>query len=85
QRQTIMSTNKSFTLLYKTKPYKNGWRVQVKLTHSPKQNPCTPDETLEIVFMKQMVKYMHHAQKFMYFGHNVTFLLKSCWKSKAQY
>ena len=48
-----MSTNKSFTLLHKVKPYKNGWRVQIKLIHSPKQNSRTPDETLEIVFMRQ--------------------------------
>ncbi|KAH0870722.1 hypothetical protein HID58_077744 [Brassica napus] len=43
-----MSTNKSFTLLHKVKPYKNRWCVQVKLIHSPKQNPYIPDETLEI-------------------------------------
>ena len=37
------------------KPFKDVWRVQVKLIHSWIQNPPYADETLEIVLADQTV------------------------------
>ncbi|KAF8115130.1 hypothetical protein N665_0030s0164 [Sinapis alba] len=48
-----MSSNKNFTLLSKVKPFKNNWRVQVKMLHSWKQTPPYADETLEIVLVDE--------------------------------
>ncbi|KAF8100727.1 hypothetical protein N665_0218s0065 [Sinapis alba] len=48
-----MSSNKKFTLLSKVKPFKNNWRVQVKMLHSWKQTPPYADETLEIVLVDE--------------------------------
>lgn len=44
-----MSANKVFHLISDLKPYKDKWRVQVKLIHSWIQNPPYADESLEMV------------------------------------
>ncbi|XP_048629918.1 uncharacterized protein LOC106360943 [Brassica napus] len=43
-----MSANKRFHLISDLKPFKDVWRVQVKLIHSWIQNPPYADETLEM-------------------------------------
>ncbi|XP_056854715.1 uncharacterized protein LOC130504142 [Raphanus sativus] len=44
-----MSANKVFHLISDLKPYKDKWRVQVKLIHSWIQNPPYADDSLEMV------------------------------------
>lgn len=44
-----MSANKVFHLISDLKPFKDKWRVQVKLIHSWIQNPPYADESLELV------------------------------------
>ncbi|XP_022544100.1 replication protein A 70 kDa DNA-binding subunit A-like [Brassica napus] len=48
-----MSANKKFHLISDLKPFKDVWRVQVKLIHSWIQNPPYADETLEMVLADQ--------------------------------
>ncbi|KAF3602063.1 hypothetical protein F2Q69_00034050 [Brassica cretica] len=48
-----MSANKRFHLINDLKPFKDAWRVQVKLIHSWIQNPPYADETLEMVLADQ--------------------------------
>ncbi|WZZ71855.1 hypothetical protein YC2023_083225 [Brassica napus] len=51
--QKNMSANKRFHLISDLKPFKDVWRVQVKLIHSWVQNPPYAVETLEIVLADQ--------------------------------
>lgn len=46
--KTMMS-NKAFHLISDLKPFKDKWRVQVKLIHSWISNPPYADESLEMI------------------------------------
>ena len=50
-----MSSNKSFTLVKNVKPYRDGWRVQVKLLHSWKQHTSFGGHFLELVLADVIV------------------------------
>ncbi|CAF1974870.1 unnamed protein product, partial [Brassica oleracea] len=56
-----MLRNKSLTLINSFKPFKNKWRVQVKLIHSWKQTPSYAEETLVLVLADQTVSVKIHA------------------------
>ncbi|XP_009119482.2 replication protein A 70 kDa DNA-binding subunit B-like [Brassica rapa] len=45
-----MSTNKSVSLLKAIKPYKQGWRIQVRLIHSWRQKTIYGGDSLEMIF-----------------------------------
>ena len=50
-----MYANKRFHLISDLQPFKDAWRVQVKLIHSWIQNPPYADETLEMGLADQTV------------------------------
>ncbi|CDY69644.1 BnaUnng03330D [Brassica napus] len=53
-----MSMIQAFSLLKDVKPYKQGWRVQVKLLHSWRQKTNYGGDTLEMIFTDETrVKY----------------------------
>ena len=53
---SAMSTNKSVSLLKAIKPYKQGWRIQVKLVHSWRQKTNYGGDTLELIFADESVR-----------------------------
>ncbi|KAH0902293.1 hypothetical protein HID58_041796, partial [Brassica napus] len=85
-----MYANKRFHLISDLQPFKDAWRVQVKLIHSWIQNPPYADETLEmgladqtILFLKQsfviirVLKFSARARELSLSESNVTFLLEN--------
>lgn len=51
-----MSMIQAFSLLKDVKPYKQGWRVQVKLLHSWRQKTNYGGDTFEMIFADETVK-----------------------------
>ena len=51
-----MSMIQAFSLLKDVKPYKQGWRVQVKLLHSWRQKTNYGGDTLEMIFTDETVR-----------------------------
>ncbi|CAN7083733.1 unnamed protein product [Brassica oleracea var. botrytis] len=61
-----MSTNKSVSLLKTIKPYKQGWRIQVKLVHSWRQKTNYGGDTLELIFADESGDKIHCTYKRTY-------------------
>lgn len=53
-----MSIIKATALLKDVKPYKQGWRVQVKLLHSWRQKTNYGGDTLEMIFADETVRLL---------------------------
>lgn len=53
---STMSTNKTASMLTAIKPYKQGWRIQVKLLHSWRQKTNYGGDTLELIFADERVR-----------------------------
>ncbi|KAJ0243932.1 hypothetical protein HA466_0199130 [Hirschfeldia incana] len=54
-----MSMIKAYSLLKDVKPYKQGWRVQVKLLHSWRQKTNYGGDTLEMIFADESGVKIH--------------------------
>ncbi|KAJ0248293.1 hypothetical protein HA466_0060390 [Hirschfeldia incana] len=54
-----MSMIRAFSLLKDVKPYKQGWRVQVKLLHSWRQKTNYGGDTLEMIFADESGVKIH--------------------------
>ncbi|KAF3516183.1 hypothetical protein DY000_02059643 [Brassica cretica] len=61
-----MSTNKSVSLLKTIKPYRQGWRIQVKLVHSWRQKTNYGGDTLELIFADESGDKIHCTCKRTY-------------------
>ncbi|CAN6914342.1 unnamed protein product [Brassica oleracea] len=61
-----MSTNKSVSLLKAIKPYKQGWRIQVKLVHSWRQKTIYGGDSLELIFADETGDKIHCTCKRTY-------------------
>uniref|UniRef100_A0A0D3CQY7 Replication protein A 70 kDa DNA-binding subunit B/D first OB fold domain-containing protein n=1 Tax=Brassica oleracea var. oleracea TaxID=109376 RepID=A0A0D3CQY7_BRAOL len=66
---SAMSTNKSVSLLKAIKPYKQGWRIQVKLVHSWRQKTNYGGDTLELIFADESGDKIHCTCKSTYIQH----------------
>nr|VDC94760.1 unnamed protein product [Brassica oleracea] len=51
-----MSTNKIVSLLKAIKPYKQGWRIQVKLVHSWRQKTIYGGDSLKLIFTDETAR-----------------------------
>ena len=51
-----MPTNKNVSLLKNIKPFKQGWRIEVKLVHSWRQRTNYGGDTLELIFADETVR-----------------------------
>ncbi|CAF1710755.1 unnamed protein product [Brassica oleracea var. botrytis] len=58
-----MTSNKSITLLKDVEPFKSGWRVQVKLLHSWKQQTSYGGPSLELILADETRVKIHCSCK----------------------
>ncbi|CAF1848611.1 BnaC04g23910D [Brassica napus] len=61
-----MSTNKIVSLLKAIKPYKQGWRIQVKLVHSWRQKTIYGGDSVKLIFTDETSDKIHCTCKRTY-------------------